>query len=590
LGVNPNTEGNFRPRCSLADAAPPRPLVKAWPWLIAAGLVALVAVVFWQVGSFAFINFDDDLYVYENPAVRGGLTREGIAWAFTAFHASNWHPLTWLSHMLDVELFGMDAGWHHRVNALFHGLNSVGLFIVLRRMTRATWSSALVAALFAVHPLHVESVAWVSERKDVLSTFFWVLTMGAYAWYVRRPSAGRWLATAAVFALGLLSKPMLVTLPLVLLLLDVWPLRRVGEGGVTWSALRPLVIEKLPLFAMSALSSAVTFVAQKQGGSVISTDAVTRGRRLGHAAVTCVGYLAKTLWPASLSMFYPYDAIALEQEPVALSVLVIVILTAIAVWQWRARPFVLIGWLWFLVTLAPVIGLVQVGNQAMADRYTYVPLIGIFVAMARTLRDLVKRGPVTRYVVGALATVVVLSAAWAARAQAGYWRDSYALYRHALAVTSRNWTAWNGLAYAYHGDGRLAEAVGAFQEALRVRPREAATWRDLGVTYARMNDHPAAIDAFRNAVQLTPDDAVTWIRLGASHGALGQLEHAAACFEEALRRRPGDRDALFDLGITFVQQRQLQRALEVQQRLERVDAALAARLLGNIRPLGAASP
>jgi tetratricopeptide (TPR) repeat protein len=560
----------------------------ARPWAIGVALTALVALVYWQVGGFAFVNFDDDLYVYANPQVAAGLTWQGVAWAFTAVHASNWHPLTWLSHMADVTLFGLDAGWHHRMNVLFHWANTVGLFLLLRMMTGSLWRSALVAALFAIHPLHVESVAWVSERKDVLSTSFWLLSTAAYVRWARTRLAGWYLATAGLFALGLLSKPMLVTLPLTLLLLDAWPLGRLPAPGSTGSGARNLLLEKAPLLALSALSSMMTLAAQAGGGSVVPGQAISLGQRLGHAAVSLMAYLEKAVWPSALAMYYPYDRLSLAAEPVPLAVAVLAALTGLVIWQGRARPYLAVGWLWFLVTLLPVIGIIQVGNQAMADRYTYVPLIGPFVALAWGAGEVVARWPAWRRPLAVAAGVTVLSAAWAARAQAGTWRDSFSLYGHAIAVTTRNWTAWNNLAYAYHRIGRGDEAARCFREALRARPGEAATWRDLGLTLVGVGDHAGAIQAFREAVRLRPSDATTWTNLGASQGALGRHAAAVESFEEALRWRPEDQEALFDLGIALAQLGQPRRALEVEERLARLNPALAERLLRAIEVDGAA--
>jgi hypothetical protein len=353
---------------------------------IALALVAITLAVYLPVRQFGFVNFDDPDYVSANAHIAHGLTRAAVLWAFTTGYAANWHPLTWLSHMIDVQVFGVNAGPQHLVNLLLHVLNTLLLFGLLHRMTGARGRSAFVAALFAVHPLHVESVAWIAERKDVLSTLFWMLTMWAYVAYVRRPSWARYLGVAIAFALGLMAKPMLVTLPAVLLLLDVWPL---GRTGVT-RLLRPrraLVLEKLPLFALAAVSSVMTFLVQRRGGAVSTVDQYPWASRVANALVEYVVYLGRMCWPARLSIFYPYSQ-SLPGWSVAGS---LVLLVALSVAVFRAggrRPYLVVGWLWYVVTLVPVIGLIQIGTQARADRYTYVPLIGIFIMAAWGLPDL----------------------------------------------------------------------------------------------------------------------------------------------------------------------------------------------------------
>ncbi|MDP2605157.1 MAG: glycosyltransferase family 39 protein [Deltaproteobacteria bacterium] len=339
------------------------------------GLLLVVGAIYLQTGSHTFIDFDDNEYVYENPMVRGGLSLDGVVWAFSTFWSANWHSITWLSHMVDVQIFGLDAGWHHLTNVALHGLNSVLLFLVLRSLTNAVWRSALVAALFAVHPQHVESVAWIAERKDVLSTFFWLLTMAAYVNFARNRGIGRYLLLLATYSLGLMSKPMLVTLPVVLLLLDYWPLGRVASRslpGVRASAL-DLITEKLPLLALAMTSSAITYFAQRSWGAAASLDVMPLGERISNALVSAVLYVVKTIYPVSLAVFYPHPSSIGESAPVVeivVAIATLIVLTALSASQWRARPWITVGWLWFLITLVPVIGLVKIGPKAMADRYT----------------------------------------------------------------------------------------------------------------------------------------------------------------------------------------------------------------------------
>jgi tetratricopeptide (TPR) repeat protein len=504
----------------------------------AVALGVLVALAYAQVGGFGFVAYDDGLYVAENAVVQRGLTVEGVAWAFTTLTASNWHPLTWLSLMVDVSVFGVDAGWLHRVNVLWHLANALLLWVVLERFTGARWRSWLVAALFAVHPLHVESVAWISERKDVLSTFFWLLAMGAWRAYVERPSARRYAGVAGLLLLGLLSKPMVVTLPVVLLLLDVWPLGRLGDGPGVGARLRPLVLEKVPLLALSAASSVVTVVAQHLGGATATAEGVPYAGRLGNALLAAAFYLQKTFWPAGLAVFYPNPAIdpaGLPPGRVIVSALVLAALSAIVLWQRRRRPYLLFGWLWFWVTLLPVIGLVQVGLQGMADRYTYVPLVGIFVALAWLVPEVGRATPARRIALHVAALATILALAIAARAQAGHWRDTFTLFDHAARVTEGNWLAWKNLGVVHHERGDTRLALDAFGRSARARPDQADIWFNLGVEHAALDRHREAAECFRRATLLEPEDRESWFALGISRAMLRQPEGAA----EAVARLRG---------------------------------------------------
>ena len=393
-------------------------------------MTAATLIAFWQVNHCDFINYDDPSYVTENIHIRHGITTEAIRWAFTTDYAANWHPVTWISHMLDVELFGLKPRWHHLTNLLFHIANTLLLFFVFHRMTKTTWQSAFVAALFALHPLHVESVAWVAERKDVLSTFFWMLTMGAYIHYVEHPRFRSYLAVFTFLALGLMSKPMLVTLPFILLLLDYWPLQRFEQKTPTqeipaeinkpisaskregkssgkqtvqaivkeeepadrkyqWALVRPLLIEKIPLFALAALSSITTFIVQQKGGSVASLEGIAPGVRIANAFVSYIIYVRKIIWPDDLAVFYPHPGL-LPFWQILGAVFLLIAVTVTVILEAKRFPYLAVGWLWFAGTLVPVIGIVQVGSQAMADRYTYVPLIGLFIMAAWGVPELLK--------------------------------------------------------------------------------------------------------------------------------------------------------------------------------------------------------
>lgn len=425
--------------------------------LTALGLLTLTAFLP-SLGN-GFVNLDDGIYVTGNPMVKKGLTGEGFAWAWTANVANNWHPLTVLSHMLDCTLFGLNAAGHHGTSLLLHMANVLLLFEVLRRMTGAPWRSAAVAGLFAVHPLHVESVAWVAERKDVLSAFFWILAMGVWSRYARQPSVGRYLLVALMMTLGLMAKPMVVTLPFALLLLDVWPLRRMRTG---W-----LIVEKLPLLALSAAASLVTI--RYQTTSLVPLEILPWRVRLANAAISYAVYLGKTVLPRKLAVFYPIPIEIPAWKAVGAAVLIFA-LTALALWRAREVPWLLVGWLWFLGTLVPVIGLVQVGRQAMADRYTYIPSIGLFLAVCWGLPALVANRRWRAALAGATVLILLLltAATWV---QVRHWSNSVTLFRHALAVTRGNYVAHVALAKALASRRDWAGAAEHYRAALRMRPR-----------------------------------------------------------------------------------------------------------------------
>ncbi len=433
------------------------------PLLLGAALALLTLAAYLPTLHNGFVNLDDGLYVTGNPHVQQGITGASVAWALTANVANNWHPLTLLSHLLDCQLFGLDAAGHHAMSLLLHLANVLLLFAVLRRLTGAVWRSAAVAALFAVHPAHVESVAWVAERKDVLSALFWLLAMAAYGRYARHPSLDRYLLVALAMALGLAAKPMVVTLPFALLLLDVWPLERLGLG---W---KRLTVEKLPLLALSAASSLVTLRYQRTSLAPLGLDPWSL--RLANAAVSYAAYLGKLLLPRNLAVFYPIP-LAIPAGKVAAAAALLAILTALAVRTARKAPWLLVGWLWFLGTLVPVIGLVQVGRQAMADRYTYIPSIGLFVAIVWGIAGLIgessrRRAIIYKATAAAVAIALLAAGTWM---QAGTWRDSVALYRHALAVTRDNYVAHLGLAKALVAKGDGAGAAEQYRAALALRP------------------------------------------------------------------------------------------------------------------------
>ncbi len=428
-------------------------------------LVGVTLLLYWPVQQFDFVAYDDTAYVTENRIVKGGLTIGGLRWAFSAFDVANWHPLTWLSHMLDAELFGLNAGGHHWTSVQIHAAGALLLFVALLAMTGAIWASTFAAALFAVHPLHVESVAWVAERKDVLSGVFWFLCLAAYASYVKKPTAARYLAVFSSLALGLMSKPMAVTLPFVLILLDYWPLRRfecavtafdrlygAPASGMAASA-RRLTVEKIPLIVLSTASCLLTLAAQGGGGAVIALEQIPLDVRLANAIVSYVDYLGKTLWPSGLIMFYPHFGMPPVWKTLSCA-LILAALTVFAVRGARRYPYVLVGWLWYLGTLVPVIGIVQVGSQSMADRYTYIPLVGIFIALAWALRDWAGKGRVLKRALIVLTAASLVGLTVTARDQVWTWRNSDTLFEHALQVVEANPVVHNNLGVACLRHGR----------------------------------------------------------------------------------------------------------------------------------------
>ncbi len=541
---------------------------------IATGLAALVVIVFSPVRNFGFVSFDDPWFVTGNPQVLAGLSWRGVGWAITAGSEFYWHPLTWLSHMLDVQLYGLYAGGHHVTSVLLHVANTILLFLLLRKMTGATWRSACVAALFAVHPLHVESVAWIAERKDVLSTLFLLLTIWTYTWYVRRPAALRYLAVALLFALGLMAKPMLVSLPVLLLVLDLWPLerlkRREPPASVRRKGRQPdevppsfarLVLEKLPLLAMAVASAIATFLVQRQAGAVAPLEALPLGYRAANAVVSYLASIGTMLWPARLAAFYPYPAGMPEWWKIGGAALLIT-LVSIAAWRgYRRYPFILSGWLWYLVTLLPVVGLVQAGDQLMADRFTYVPLIGIAIIAVWGSAALSARWSVPRVALAAVAAAAILSCAIAARGQVWYWQDSASLWGRALEVTTGNHRAHAGLGALEAEAGRLPEAAAHVQEAVRLAPY-AANYRSLlGEIYDRMGKPSEAISEYSAAVTLEPRSVPARQNLGTVLARNGQARDAATQFREALRLDPDAAEAHLGLGVALTALGQSEQAI-----------------------------
>lgn len=578
---------------------------------ICAVLAAITWLVFGQTLRHQFVTYDDPQYVYENAKVAAGLSLEGVSWAFTHTVAGNWHPLTTVSHMLDCQLYGLKPAGHHFTNVLLHTIAVILLFLVLRQMTGTLWRSAFVAALFAIHPLHVESVAWISERKDVLSAVFFMLTLGAYIRYVHKPSVISYLLVLLLFALGLMSKPMLVTVPFVLLLLDYWPLGRIrgparaqamarrAAASDRWSTVSRLVTEKIPLFVVSALSSVATLLAQVYGARAI--DQLPLAWRLNNAAISYVAYIWQMFWPTRLAAFYPHpnDQLPLWQVLLAIAFLVSVSLLAI---HWRKeRPYIFTGWFWYVGMLVPVIGLVQAGEQARSDRYTYLPQIGLYMLIVWGITDLVmpimtrnfasrsvatggrsatrgspgvradgplafastprsNQSPGSTLFCAAIAAVVIIALSWRAFVQTSYWENSETLWNHALAVTADNDTAHNNLGYLFLERGELDGAISHFETALKIRSRNAAAHYNFGGALienslanalARKGLLSDAVDHYEKAVNLRPDYGDPYLNLGTVLFQQGRVGDAIAQWQKARVTQPIDAGFHTALGNAF---------------------------------------
>lgn len=506
---------------SLAEAAQRE---NAWRAILISCLLALVTVaVYWPVRHHEFLNYDDNLYVTGNEHVQAGLTMEGIRWAFAGDpdDQTYWHPITWLSHMMDFQLFGLNAGAHHLVNVFIHIAAALALFWVFWRMTGALWPSAFVAGLFALHPLQVDTVAWAAERKSALSAFFWMITLGAYGHYARRPSPARYAAVLVMFALGLMTKPMLVTLPCVLLLLDVWPLQRLDlvrksaaarrETGTEaqWQPARAatlarLVGEKVPLFGLAAVSSTITLLAHQRLQLVVSTDQFPLGTRLANALVSYVRYLGKMIWPGDLAIHYPYVGDWAWWQ-VTGAVLLLACVTILVLWLWRTRPYLPVGWFWFVGTLVPVIGLVQVSEQSMADRFAYVPLIGCYLMLAWGVADLSAQWRHRAVLLTAAAVLVLSACAVRTASQLRHWRNSATLFAHALQVTTNNVTAHFNLGIALAEEGKAEEALTHLRSALQLKPNFAEVHGMIGRTLAAQGKWSEAVASYREALHWKPD-------------------------------------------------------------------------------------
>lgn len=508
------------------------------------------------VNRHPFVNYDDDRYVTQNPHVREGLTVDTIRWALTSTEQANWHPLTWMSHAFDVSLFRLNPAGHHFISVLLHIVNVVLLYLLLMWATGRFGPSLFVAALFALHPINVESVAWIAERKNVLCTMFFFLTLWAYGWYAKQPGWKRYVVVAVLFAAGLASKPMVITLPFVLLLLDYWPLKRVsdsnsevqgGSPSVSWTR---LVLEKLPLLALSAASAAITMQAQQSGGAVRSTAQFSFAVRVANAVCAYAMYLWKMIWPARLAPLYPHPGDSLADWQVALSAIVLIAVTAL-VWKFRARRYLLVGWLWFLGMLVPVIGLVQVGDAAMADRYAYIPLIGIFVMICFGVADWAEARHFGGWAL-AVGAMVLIALSYATHRQIDYWQSNESLWSHALEVTQNNFIAEDNLGGALILEGKENDAHAHFEAAARINTHDPMSHSNLGAYDQTHNQLREAVEEYRTVIALTSDPgllAQTYANLGAAQRTLGEDQEAQESFEQALRLNPDQFNAWLNEGL-----------------------------------------
>jgi len=572
-------------------------------WFIAMGLFVLTIIAFARSGRLDFVNYDDPDYVTKNLVVQGGLSWDGLRWAFSSTQATNWHPVTWLSHMLDCSIFGLDPRGHHGMSVFLHGINAALLFFLLNTMTRALWPSAVVAALFSIHPLRVESVAWIAERKDILSLLFGLLAIMAYVRWIRGAANDtaplrrhvHYGVTVLCFGLSLMSKPMLVTLPFLLLLLDFWPLQRFGNGKQPGRHAIALVMEKLPLLAMSVASSVITVLAQSRGGAMSNLEAVPLPLRLANAVVTYGIYLRQMAWPAPLAVLYPYRtdlSIALVMACLAL----VGTITAAAFVFRRTRPYVLVGWLWYLGTLVPVIGLVQVGQQAHADRYTYFPMIGILLAIvwmaASILHDVSRQ---MRLIAGVVFMAIMLVLSLRTHDQLKHWRDSVTLFEHSIAVAGGTAVSCNNLGSALVDRGRPEEGIVWLERALGLNPEHAPAHSNLGMAYANAGREDLAEGSFLAALRINPANVNANYNLGVLRLKQGRLSEAEAMFKAAIAHRPSYYDARFNLSHVLIRAGRVDEARAMLRELiaeypQQLPArlTLADLMLDNHQPLEAA--
>ena len=535
-------------------------------------LIFAIIIAYGQVRNFDFVDFDDGLYITKNIHVQKGLTIEGLIWAFTSFHAANWHPMTWFSHMLDYELYGLNPMGHHWTNIQLHIANTLLLFLILQMMTGAIWRSAFVAGLFALHPLHVESVAWVAERKDVLSTFFWLLTMLAYFRYVKKPVLTRYFMVMLFFILGLMSKPMLVTLPFVLLLLDLWPLGRFrfehnrlsqssGKTCFDFKGASRLILEKIPFFILVIISCSLTFFAQKGGGALVPLESLPLKTRIANALISYVSYAFKAIWPGNLAVYYPYPADTFPVWQICGAALLIVSVFCGAICLLRQYRYVAVGLFWYFGTLLPVIGLVQVSDQAMADRYTYIPLTGLFIIVAWGVSDLLVKWHYRKIFLGVSAVIILSALTVCTFFQASHWRNTITLFKNAVKVTENNYKALNNVGTALIDKGKHDEAFLYFAEAIRINPQKTDARNNLANMLFLQGKPDEAVFYYNEILKFNPQKTDARNNLANVLSAQGKLDEAVLHYKEAIKINPEHVDAHYNLAYVLSLQGKLDEAV-----------------------------
>ena len=540
--------------------------------LICTGLVLATSIAFEPVRHNDFVQYDDHQYLVQNPQVHKGVTQDSVTWAFTTFHVSNWHPLTWISHMIDYELCGLNPLWHHFVNVLFHIGNTLLLFMLFRWVTGAVWRSVIVSALFALHPVHVESVAWAAERKDVLSTFFWLLTMLAYVSFVNRPGIRRYTVIFVLFCLGLMAKPMLVTLPVVLLLFDFWPLGRFRFGGAEtigdetgdnndvgfWR----LILEKIPLFMAAGCSSVITILAQKRARGMADDEIFALLAKASNALCSYMAYIGKMLYPKDLAVLYPLQMEGLGFWKPLFAAAGLLLITLLVLYAGRKKGYLVLGWFWYVITLLPVIGLIQVGVQSMADRYTYVPSIGFFIVAVWGLGDLFEKFRISFLIRFVLAAGVLAVCVLATRVQVGHWRNSFTLFERAVKITENNYVMHNNFGAVLVSTGRYDEAIEQFEEVLRIKPGFTMVKYNIGHLLKKQNKVDEAIEYFKAALAEKEDWPDAYNELGQVYACRGEYELAIGCYKQAIELEPDNPDTYNNWGMALEAQDKADQARE----------------------------
>ncbi len=579
VGVSPEKEIQPRPGTGVF-ASPQRQ-----KFLFSILLVVATVVLYYPADGHPFVNFDDNLYVTENVHVTSGLHWETVKWAFTTFDEGNWHPLTWLSHAADYQYYGLNPAGHHDTNLFLHALNVVLLFWVLQQATGYVGRSAMAAALFALHPINVETVVWIAERKNLLSMTFFLLALGAYRRYALRPEVGRYAVVAVLYALGLMAKPQVITFPFVLLLWDYWPLRRMSVAGGESSAgtgtrtFSQFVVEKLPLFALSAVSAVITVKAQRAGHAF---RLYPLSIRLENAIAAYASYVKKAFWPVDLAPMYPHPGDSIARLHVLAALLFLLAVTVLAAAEWRRRRYLAVGWLWFVGTLVPMIGLVQVGTQAMADRYAYLPLVGLFIMMCWGVGDWAEQRHLSVAWLGSASVVLLVALIWIDHQQIGYWEDNITLWTRTLQVTRNNWVAEDNLGGALMEQGKLDAAISHFRAAAAIYPGDPVSHLDIGFYEQEHKNWPQAIEQYQEVLNLTPSPklrAEAYNNLALMDRDLGDYAAARDNFQQAVNVSPRYASAWIGLGLAAQRTGDLSAAVHAYSRAVEVQPSDLAYLL-----------